>query len=29
MRAEIAEWIDRWCEDEGITRTPWWRRLFR
>jgi hypothetical protein len=29
MRAEIAEWIDTWCDDEGISRVPWWRRLFR
>jgi hypothetical protein len=28
MRAEIAEWIDRWCDEEGITYTRWWRRLF-
>jgi hypothetical protein len=29
MRPEVADWIDRYCEDEGISRVPWWRRLFR
>jgi hypothetical protein len=28
MRPEIASWIDRWCDDEGISRRRPWRRLF-
>jgi hypothetical protein len=30
LRPDIAEWLDRYCEVEGISdRRPRWRRLLR